>query len=668
MDTLGCIQAWLIWEKQEEQSEVPEIQISAIPGLLILILILTPLIDLHPVLAAQLLARGSRGQDIVALQNDLKQAGCFPQRVRSTGYYGKITKAAVQKLQQTHGLRVDGVVGEQTRNALDSGKTCQSLASSGVLKMGSRGEKVRQLQSQLNNWGFPVKKVDGVFGKETREAVIRFQNYHGLKPDGIVGPKTAKVLWTPRTQVSQANTTQVSYDSDTYEQAFVEVISDPENVIEQGQDVLYIKSKNFEIIKSAIFDENLDKKTRYRAAIFLARKIYAENFHKNWLDFQKEPKNCKSRSCIDKPNIYRIDSVLIGEKREQVPIDEIRLILNEAANQEEDLVNRFLAASAMAYIRENPTKNIINILKEELETNKVSNILNLEEKTTSNTNSENGDSTPEINTNSMSTQALESLDIFSEYANDSSYFEDTIPVLNELMRDSKNSESGNAAIILGKIAAIGNDIAFQHLISLFESDKKLESNSIFPIEVATKNIIVAQKMSKKNKNSIKLLKDLITQESNKDNRLQVGLAASILISVGEEEFIINLLGQDKTDKMNFELKLELAETLYNESKNDKSKEKALETIIDLYKKNPKWDLDIILEKNDVPRYPACILYSIGQPAVKGLEQLMQENPNLKTDVNRLLDSINNQISETPCNEAGGGMGWVISRIFGGRKK
>jgi tetratricopeptide (TPR) repeat protein len=225
-----------------------------------------------------------------------------------------------------------------------------------------------------------------------------------------------------------------------------------------------------------------------------------------------------------------------------------------------------------------------------------------------------------------------------------------------------------ASRILGEIAALGNVEAFQHLISLFESDKNLKSASIFPIEIATKNSIMAQKMSERNEDAIQLLKDLINQESNNDNRLEVGSAASILISVGEEEFIINLLEQDKTDRINFELKLELAENLYNNSKNDKSKEKALETIIDLYEKNPKWDQDIILENNDVPRYPACILYSIGQPAVKGLEQLMQENPNLKTDVNRLLDSINNQISETPCNDAGGGIGWAIGRVFGGRKK
>ncbi|MCL2926005.1 MAG: peptidoglycan-binding protein [Trichodesmium sp. MAG_R04] len=67
-----------------------------------------------------------------------------------------------------------------------------------LIRIGSRGEEVIKLQEELNNWGFPVETVDGIFGPETRAAVIRFQKYHNLEPDGIIGPKTNEVLWTPR--------------------------------------------------------------------------------------------------------------------------------------------------------------------------------------------------------------------------------------------------------------------------------------------------------------------------------------------------------------------------------------------------------------------------------------------------------------------------------------
>lgn len=54
-----------------------------------------------------------------------------------------------------------------------------------VLKTGHRGEDVRVLQELLN-----ITPVDGIFGKITRNAVVKYQKMQGLVPDGIVGPMT----------------------------------------------------------------------------------------------------------------------------------------------------------------------------------------------------------------------------------------------------------------------------------------------------------------------------------------------------------------------------------------------------------------------------------------------------------------------------------------------
>lgn len=36
--------------------------------------------------------------------------------------------------------------------------------------------------------------MDGIYGKQTKEAVIRFQKKNGLTPDGIAGPATLKAM------------------------------------------------------------------------------------------------------------------------------------------------------------------------------------------------------------------------------------------------------------------------------------------------------------------------------------------------------------------------------------------------------------------------------------------------------------------------------------------
>jgi len=63
-----------------------------------------------------------------------------------------------------------------------------------LLKVGSTGADVVELQTKLNDLGFKVGKVDGIFGSTTKQGVISFQLTHSLVGDGIVGPLTVKSL------------------------------------------------------------------------------------------------------------------------------------------------------------------------------------------------------------------------------------------------------------------------------------------------------------------------------------------------------------------------------------------------------------------------------------------------------------------------------------------
>ena len=57
-----------------------------------------------------------------------------------------------------------------------------------------RQKTVRALQRALVHLGYPCGPVDGAWGPLTKQAVRRFQSDHDLTADGIVGPKTLKVL------------------------------------------------------------------------------------------------------------------------------------------------------------------------------------------------------------------------------------------------------------------------------------------------------------------------------------------------------------------------------------------------------------------------------------------------------------------------------------------
>jgi len=65
----------------------------------------------------------------------------------------------------------------------------------GMLRMGAKGARVRELQALLNRvpGGMQVK-VDGDFGPSTKKAVSAFQMAKGITVDGVVGPQTQDAL------------------------------------------------------------------------------------------------------------------------------------------------------------------------------------------------------------------------------------------------------------------------------------------------------------------------------------------------------------------------------------------------------------------------------------------------------------------------------------------
>lgn len=151
-----------------------------------------------------LLKYGSVGTAVKQLQQMLTYYG-LP--LYADGIFGPKTLAAVKSFQSSHNLVADGIVGPLTRAQLKTGTTTTpepsttapvsnaTIDSWPLLKYGSVGTAVKQLQQMLSYYGLPLY-ADGIFGPKTLAAVKSFQSSHNLVADGIVGPLTRAQLKT----------------------------------------------------------------------------------------------------------------------------------------------------------------------------------------------------------------------------------------------------------------------------------------------------------------------------------------------------------------------------------------------------------------------------------------------------------------------------------------
>ena len=152
------------------------------------------------------LRRGYTGDDVIAVQERLKELGYYTGSI--DGVYGSGSIAAATTFQKNNGLKVDGLTGQSTYAALfsssavaagsssSSGSSSSGSSSTYVkLQSGDKGTEVKKLQQALKDLGYDVS-ADGTYGPITVAAVIAFQKLNGLDDDGIAGAKTQTVLYS----------------------------------------------------------------------------------------------------------------------------------------------------------------------------------------------------------------------------------------------------------------------------------------------------------------------------------------------------------------------------------------------------------------------------------------------------------------------------------------
>lgn len=158
---------------------------------------------------------GSSDEDVREIQKQLNRISSNYPSIKKipnvNGIFDAATQDAVKQFQRIFNLTPDGIVGKETwykiKYIYNGIKKLSELYSEGItlseaerrfpkiLKRGDRGREVRILQYYLQFLGFfnpklPQIAIDGIFGQDTYDAVLTFQNLYGLAVDGIVGRNT----------------------------------------------------------------------------------------------------------------------------------------------------------------------------------------------------------------------------------------------------------------------------------------------------------------------------------------------------------------------------------------------------------------------------------------------------------------------------------------------
>ena len=142
--------------------------------------------------APQYLRIGVRHEIIKKLQQRLMDLG-FMDNDEPTDYFGEMTQRAVKTFQRQNGLSTDGIVGNETWDAIMA-----EDAKYYTVAKGADGEDIVRIQQRLYELGYlsSWEQVTGHFGDSTELAVKKLQELNGLDQDGKVGQRTINLLYS----------------------------------------------------------------------------------------------------------------------------------------------------------------------------------------------------------------------------------------------------------------------------------------------------------------------------------------------------------------------------------------------------------------------------------------------------------------------------------------
>ncbi|MEA4832349.1 MAG: peptidoglycan-binding protein [Oscillospiraceae bacterium] len=160
--------------------------------------------------------KGQQNENVEYIQRVLNSIGEVFSRIPALvpdGKFGNATYDAVVAFQSIFGLKEDGIVGQVTWNHMN--EVYSAVASGCIYELdpdvpivtypgspvgpGSTGTDVTYIQNSINKIRLLLAEIprltaDGVYGPDTKKAVMIFQGIFGLQQDGIAGKDTWSMI------------------------------------------------------------------------------------------------------------------------------------------------------------------------------------------------------------------------------------------------------------------------------------------------------------------------------------------------------------------------------------------------------------------------------------------------------------------------------------------
>ncbi|MBQ8537648.1 MAG: peptidoglycan-binding protein, partial [Clostridia bacterium] len=162
------------------------------------------------------LKRNDSGEDVKRLQQRLKELKYYNGKI--SGNYLEGTTSGIKTFQERSGLEPTGKADIDTQEALfaedaiakdvptpaptpnvtytqDGTVAAQPQKYTKKLKRGSTGKEVKLVQQRLKDLGFFDGPITGNYMNQTQAAVKEFQEYNGMKVDGVTGENTWNAMF-----------------------------------------------------------------------------------------------------------------------------------------------------------------------------------------------------------------------------------------------------------------------------------------------------------------------------------------------------------------------------------------------------------------------------------------------------------------------------------------